>query len=117
MIKLYSPSDEGELSLILSILEGDNIPFFVHNNYFGSLRIGPPIYLFNKKTIMINKEFEERAKELLEDFFKVKKEEKEQKTIYSFFDKLRVIAEFLLFGWFIPGKRHKTTKTKPSSEQ
>lgn len=108
MIKLYSPSDETELALIISILEGDRIPFFIHNDHFGSLRVGPPIDLFNKKTIMVNKEYEERARELLSDFFKETKEEKEYKTEYSFFDKLRVIAEFLLFAWFVPGKRRKT---------
>ena len=56
---------------------------------------------------MVEEEHEERARDLLTDYFKETKEEQDHKTEYSFFDKLRVIAEFLLFAWFIPGKRRK----------
>ncbi len=50
MIKLYSPLSEVDLALIRGILEGDNISFYVHNDHFGSLRIGPAIKLYNAKT-------------------------------------------------------------------
>ena len=32
MVKLYSPRDLAELALIESILEGENIPYFIHND-------------------------------------------------------------------------------------
>ncbi|NOX98018.1 MAG: DUF2007 domain-containing protein [Nitrospirae bacterium] len=34
MINLYSPKNEVELAIIKSILEGANIPYFVHNDHF-----------------------------------------------------------------------------------
>lgn len=107
MIKLYSPSDESELSLIVSILEGDNIPYFIHNYHFGSLHIGPPIDLFNKKTLMVDETYAERAQELLSDFINNTKKESQGNIAYSWSDKLRLILEALLFGWFIPGRRRK----------
>ena len=33
---------------------GVPIDFFFHNDYFGSLRIGPSIPLYNEKTFMVN---------------------------------------------------------------
>jgi hypothetical protein len=41
MIKLYSPRDAIELALIESILKGEDIPYFIHNDHFGSLEGGP----------------------------------------------------------------------------
>jgi len=105
MIKLYSPVHETELALIESILMGEGIPYYVHNNHFGTPRIGPPIELFNKKTIMVAPDNEERARELLSDFLKSTAEPQVMEEKYSLLDRLRVVAEFLLFGWFIPGKR------------
>lgn len=110
MIKLHSPSGEVELSLIISILEGEKIPYFIHNNHFGSLRIGPPIDLFNKKTIMVDESYEDRARELLNEYFKNTRGEGDESIQYSWTDKLRVIVEFLLFSWFIPGRRRRKLK-------
>ena len=86
MIKLYSPHDLAELASIESILEGERIPYFIHNDHFGSLEIGPQIDINNKKTIMVNQEYQERAKEL--------------------------IFETLVFTWFIPGRHRKRLKNE-----
>jgi len=107
MIKLYSPNNESELAFIRTVLDSDGIPYFVHNDHFGSLRIGPPIELFNKKTIMVDEVNEERARELLSHFLSDNKEPLKVKQSYSFLDKVRMVIEFLLFGWFIPGRRCK----------
>ena len=53
MIKLYSPRDLAELTLIESILEGENIPYFIHNDHFGSLEVGPQIDMLNMNTLMV----------------------------------------------------------------
>jgi hypothetical protein len=45
MKKVYSPQNEVDLSLIRSFLDGAGIRYFVHNDHFGSLRIGPVIEL------------------------------------------------------------------------
>ena len=110
MIKLYSPRDLAELTLIQSILEGENIPYFVHNDHFGSLEVGPQLDIFNKKTIMVDEEYGERAKELVSDFIKTTREDVSNMPRYSLSDKLRMIFETLLFTWFIPGRRWKKTK-------
>jgi len=112
MINLYSPPDESELALIQSILESENIPFFIHNDHFGSLRVGPPIDLFNKKTTMIDETDEERAKELLADYFKTTKDDTPAEPSYSLFDKLRMIFETLIFTWFVPGRHRKRLKNE-----
>lgn len=108
MIKLYSPHNQAELALIESILEEDNIPYFIHNNHFGSLEIGPLIDIYNKKTIMIEEAHEERARELLQDFLAA------TATIppYSILDKIRMVFEVLFFSWFIPGRHRKQSKNE-----
>ena len=110
MIKLYSPRDLAELTLIESILEGENIPYFIHNDHFGSLEIGLQIDMLNMKTIMVEEAYEERARELLQDFLASTKEDTTTIPSYSIFDKIRMAFEALFFGWFIPGRHWKKTK-------
>lgn len=108
MVKLYKPENEEELLFIKSILESENIPYFVHNDHFGSLWVGPQIDLYNTKTIMVDKESYERARELLAAFLGCIKEETEAtKPKYSVFEKIRMLCEVLIFSWFIPGKKKK----------
>jgi len=111
MIKLYSPLNEVDLALLRSILEGDDIPFFVHNDHFGSLRIGPAIKLYNAKTIMVREEDYSRASELVSDYLNNTESQKpdnnEFQSEYSLFDKVRVIIETILFGWTVPAKSKK----------
>jgi len=40
MKNLFSPQSEADLFLIHSVLGGEEIPYFVHNDHFGFLRIG-----------------------------------------------------------------------------
>ena len=103
MKKLYSPKNEVELSLIKSIFDGEGIPYFVHNDHFGSLKIGPRISLFNEKTIMVDEKYFDHAKEIIEDF--IQNVKSSRSTEYSIFDKIRMVIEVFLFGWIMPGKR------------
>lgn len=110
MIKLYSPRNEIELAFIKSIFEAEGIPYFVHNDHYGSLEIGPSINLFNAKTIFITPESKERATELIADYLKNVEESTAEtdgirKSSYSICDKIRIVIEALIFGWFMPGKR------------
>ena len=94
MKKLYIPENEG-------------IPYFVHNDHFGSLKPGPRIDMFNSKTVMVPEAHHARATELLTNFLdNIKQGEPEPfKSPYSLLDKIRMVAEALAFGWFIPGKK------------
>lgn len=67
MIKLYIPKDESELAVIKSILESAEIPYYVRNEYFGSLYIGVAIGSFNSKPIFVPEEFYEDAKVILSE--------------------------------------------------
>jgi hypothetical protein len=109
MIKLYSPRNEVELAIIKSILESEEVPFFVHNDNYGSLIIGPRIGLLNAKTIFVPENALEKARELIAEYLKNTAEETEieggERSEYSIADKIRIVIESLIFGWFMPGKR------------
>jgi hypothetical protein len=108
MIKLYSPPNQAELAIIESILEEENIPYFIHNNHFGSLEIGPLIDIYNKKTIMVEEAYEEQARELLQDFLAATA----TTPPYSIFDKIRMVFEVLFCFWFVPGRFRKRKKNE-----
>lgn len=99
-----------------SIFDSENIKYYVHNDNFGSLQLGPSIELFNAKTIYINESDKIEAKELLEAYLeeqKVETIETEPNKPKSLFKKLRMIIEALLFTWFIPDEdRYKIRKNK-----
>lgn len=100
-----------ELSFIKSIFDGENISYFVHNDHFGSLQIGPQIDLFNAKMIMVDEAHYDRAQELITDFLNNMGEDTEPSTTsYSLVDKIRMVLEAVVFGWFVPGKKKKQAK-------
>jgi Putative prokaryotic signal transducing protein len=103
MIKIYSPNNEVELAFIKSILEGDGIPYFVHNDHFGSLRAGFILQLFNEKTIYVGENYEARAQVLIQDFLDKTRTEPIKD---SWADRVRMSIE-ALFAWSIPGKGWK----------
>jgi len=108
MIKLYSPDNESELALLKSMLEAEGILYYVLNDHFGTLKVGPKIDLFNAKTIYVHEEYYESAKEIIDDFIESDKDEsRDEKSRYSIPDKIRMVLETLLFSWFIPGSRWK----------
>lgn len=111
MLNLYSPRDTTELALIRSILDAEGIHYHVRNDYFGSMWIGPQIDLYNKKMILVQDDQHKRAKELLDDF--LNKTEDRTEPVgekYSLTDKIRLLFEFLIFGWIMPGRRKKKDK-------
>jgi hypothetical protein len=104
-VPLYSPQNESELVLLKSILDSEGINYFVRNDNFGSLEVGPRIGLFNAKMIEVQDDQSEQANELLSDYFeKTKKEPEESAKEYSWFDKIRMVIEVLVFGWLMPGR-------------
>ena len=54
MIELHSPDSEGELLFLKSLLDEAGIPYYVHNERFGSLLAGPQIAHYNRKTIWVH---------------------------------------------------------------
>ena len=108
MKKLYKPKNEIELSLIKSIFDSEDINYFVHNDHFGSLQIGPQIDLFNARMFMVHEEDYDRASELISDFLINIRDDSDIASLqYSIFDKIRMLFETIIFTWFIPGKKKK----------
>ena len=117
MKKLYSPNNDSELALIKSILDGEGIPYFVHNDHFGTLKVGPKIELFNAKTIMVAEKDYEVSKEIIDNFLKNIQEPSENtKSKYSIRDKIRMVIEAILFTWFVPGNRWNKRKPKHNNK-
>jgi uncharacterized protein YlzI (FlbEa/FlbD family) len=117
MKKLYSPNNDSELALIKSILDGEGIQYFVHNDHFGTLKVGPRIELLNAKTIMVAEKHYEVSKGIIDDFLKNIQEASENtKPKYSIRDKIRMVIEAILFTWFIPGNRWNKRKPKQNNK-
>lgn len=99
MKKLYIPKDESELAVIKSILDSAELPYYVRNEYFGSLYIGVAMGSFNSKPIFVPEDYYDDAKELLseivsEDEFEPLEQEEEPNPlenlisyVYDFFSK------------------------------
>jgi len=106
MIKLHHPENEIELAVLRSLLESAEIAHFVHNDHFGTMRIGPLIPLLNRKTLMVAPQHLEKASTILASYFEHSAPAEEvPKQRYSSLDKLRMCFELLVFWWFIPGNR------------
>jgi len=108
MIKLYSPENEVQLSILKSLLEAENIPVFVHNDSFGSIYPGLQVEWFNARTIMVDEPHYDKAQVVLREFLaNLDQAESEQtaRPTYSFFDKVRMVFEALIFGWLMPGRK------------
>ncbi len=109
-VKLHSPQDEAELAFLRSVLDLEAIPYFVHNDRFGTLEIGPRIDLYNVKTIMVPEEYADQARDLIHEFFRDASTRQGSSAQSSVFDRVRMVLEALFFGWFIPGRTGKRSE-------
>ncbi len=107
MVELYSPEGEPQLAVLKSVLDGAGIRFFVYNDTIGSMLAGPRIAHCNRKQILVAEEDLEEARALLSEFLEKTGSDRTAapRGAYSTFDKLRMVLEFLLFGWIMPGRR------------
>ena len=97
--------------MIRGVFDTEGVSYFVHNDNFGSMRVGPQIDLLNKKTIMVASEDVGRAKEIISNLLERRLLEEEEQ--YSIGQKLRMILETIIFWWFIP--RRKRSKKRPEA--
>jgi hypothetical protein len=102
VITIFIPRNQSELSVVLCLLDAYGIPYFVHNMHFGSLFPGCQFELYNLRRVLVPRGMAPDARQLLDDFLPGI-----ELTSYemSGLDKLRVVAECLLAGWFIPGSK------------
>lgn len=108
MVPVFKPQDPVELALVESALEAHGIPYFVHNRGFGSLYPGPQIAHYNDRTVMVPESAVEAAREVLAQFHDpTETSAPEEAPKSSAWDKVRVIAEALLGGWFVPRSKRR----------
>lgn len=106
LVELYSPENEMEVLLLKSILDDSGIDFFVKNDAFGSLTVGPQIAHYNRKTILVAEDQLDEAREVLVGF--LEKTSHRPHAPYRLRDKVRMVFEVLLFGWIMPGRRRSS---------
>ena len=108
MIKIATPMNEAELLTLRSLLEAEGIQYFVHNDNFGSMLVGPLISLYNSKAIMVPDQFAGRAREIVAELRRHETDTVESTT--GFLDRVRMVFEAAVFAWFVPGHRWKRSK-------
>ncbi|HSE60519.1 MAG TPA: DUF2007 domain-containing protein [Nitrospiraceae bacterium] len=64
MVALIEPQDEGQLAVVRSLLDANDIPYYVKNEWFGSLYPGFPLP-FNQRVVMVLEDDYVRAEILL----------------------------------------------------
>jgi hypothetical protein len=111
LVRVFSPQTESEVAVIAALLEAHEIPVFVHNRNFGSLLPGLQINAYNSQSIMVPEERVADAVELLAEFRAQAPKPPTQPL--PVLDKIRVVLEAFLFGWFVPGR----TKSSESEEK
>ena len=114
LVSVAEPQSESELSVMLSLLEANNIPAFVQNGGFGGLLPGPQINIYNARRLMVPGECANEAREIL-SVLAEPAEEPLLPSKTSGLDKLRMFLEFFFLGWFIPGHRQRKS-SKPSND-
>ncbi|MEM7009596.1 MAG: DUF2007 domain-containing protein [Thermodesulfobacteriota bacterium] len=111
MKKLYIPSDESELVFIKSILEADEIPFYVLNDNFGSLYSGAYMNFFNAKTIMVPEDYYEEAKEVIKSVIKdAEFPDFKEKGPPGLSELVQNILTFVTLGLYDPRSKSKKPK-------
>lgn len=121
MQKIFTPESEIELIMIKGLLEAARIPFYVQNEHFGGLYIGPQIQHFNQRTIMVPPEYVARSKEIIAEFIASQQHPEPvppppgKKN--SAGEKLRLLAEALMFCWIVPRRRKPPSSDAPQGKK
>lgn len=106
LVAVLRPQTETELVIALSILEAYGIETFVHGQHFGSLFPGLQIESYNTRTIMVPEERANEAREALAGS-PASGDPSAETSPMPLLDRVRVVLEAALFGWFIPGRRSR----------
>ncbi len=111
MVELDSPRSEAELLVLRGVLDGAGFLYFVKNDQFGSLAVGPQIDHYNRKTLLVHEDHYEEARALLAEL-RSSAAGRETPAVGrpALSDVLRMVVELLLFGWIIPGRRHRRSR-------
>jgi phosphoribosylcarboxyaminoimidazole (NCAIR) mutase len=100
LVAIAWPSSEPESAAMVSLLQANEIPCFVHGGNFASILPGLQIAAYNNPTIMVPESAAAGAAELLSVFSVPTSTATAPQTV-GFMAKLRMVLEVLLFGRFV----------------
>jgi len=104
LVPVLRPDSEAELATVVAMFEARGIPCFVRGGGIGSLLPGVQVESFNARAIMVPEDRANEALALIADLHG-SSDSTESKPPPPRSSKLRTLAELLLFGWFITGRR------------
>jgi hypothetical protein len=107
MITVCHPYDEMELAFLICVLNREEIPYFIVGQHFGALMPGIQVPAYNERTIQVPEAYAERAIAAIEEF---RREDVRMEQTFTISSKIRMVAEAILFGWFLPVGRKKASK-------
>jgi hypothetical protein len=103
LVRVFSPQSESEVLVATALLDARNIPTFVHNRGIASMLPGIQINAYNTQSIMVPEEHAADAIELLAEL--KNPVSAAPAAALPLRDRIRIVLEGLLFGWFVPGSR------------
>jgi hypothetical protein len=100
LVTVAWPQSESDLSVMLCTLEAHGIKAFVQGGGIGSLYPGPQVPFFNARQVMVPSEDADKARKALAVL--TQPVAKDTYRWPGFLHMLRMLVEFVTFGWFVP---------------
>ena len=105
LVPVLRPDSEAELATVVAMLEARGVPCFVRGGGIGSLLPGVQVESLNARAIMVPEDRAKEALALIADLQGSPDDGDAQAPAAPAPSKIRTLAELLLFGWFVPGRR------------
>lgn len=109
MITVAHALDDMELLFLRMALEGENIPFLIVGEHFGSLYPGVQIPIYNERPIRVFPSDAERALKVIDE---VRGKYDSVAVNLSGGSKIRMVLEAIFFAWFVPCGRRKLSSIR-----
>ena len=100
MVQLYSPRNEPDLLILRSLFDDAGLRYYVRNDTFGSLYMGPHVEAYNRKILCVSEADLEEATALLGEFL-----ERTGREVVAPPQQQRTVVDRLLdrlLGWLGP---------------
>lgn len=119
MKRVYSPTSEAELVFVQSLLLARDIPFLIDQGGFGGVYPGLYIDHYTRKWVLVDDRDYAQARELIVDALPatVALTRDRGPDRLSWMQKLRMVCEAFLFGWFVPSPTQSRTEGGDSSDE
>ena len=99
MVQLYSPRNEPDLLILRSLFDDAGLRYYVRNDSFGSLYLGPHVEAYNRKILCVAESDVDDATALLGEFLeRTGRERDAAPRRHNLFDRLL----HRLVGWLAP---------------